>query len=530
MVYDISDFSEGLKEAESTGGVTGSVCVEREGTKHQFKFSILDLLPVNLRRIKANGTDRENLGEVFSGRVARSLLGELAPEVSTVYDGAKKRIAIVSKYLDNVYEGTLDHYLASINGPFERKHAHVVLQAKGDFIPKEQQDKSALYLDEDSPLAESMADALAVSALLGDHDVNPGNMIVTQDPTTGELRVGRIDFGHACNDLLNAPKVLGGKLLDTQNPIFDFFNRKSVAGARRGGDPSKLWRDYEGFVPSVVLAEALLRLGEKQVKLRVGLENAKQEFFDLADKIDRNPNDKKSREHLVKSLDAMHHAVTGQHLNPNVITHNQMVACFKSLDAFVMNNAKNATKAGNMMKLQAEFNQAIKTMLNTPINKRDKNSYETLLKTWQDKFQESGLINKKDGSLPWFKTEKESEPFVGNITEYCINQTIINTHKNLTHKPSIKLYARLKENMRILIAFAKNYFKNKEDPSELLQEAEVLEQEVDTKQDLLSYAEQTDTQVFDPAAHEKPSIKERYAQQKELQNPAAGRRRDIESQ
>jgi hypothetical protein len=527
MVYDISEFSESLKKAESTGGVTGSVCVESQGNKHQFKFSILDLLPVNLRRMKANGTDRENLGEVFSGRVAQSLLGELAPEVSTVYDGTKKRIAIVSKYLDNVYKGTLDHYLTSLNGAFERKHARVVLQTQGNFISKEQQEKSALYLTEDSPLAESMADALAVSALLGDHDVNPGNMIVTQDPTTGELRVGRIDFGHACNDLLNAPKTLGGKLRDKQNPIFDFFNRKNVAGARRGGDPSKLWRDYEGFVPSVVLGEALMRLGRKQLELKHGLRAAKQEFFDLVDRIERNPNDKKSRTHLIKSLDAMHHAVTGQHLAPNALTHNQMVECFKELDGFVLNNAKNAFKAGKMMKLQAEFNQAIKVMLDTPINKRDKDSYETLIKTWQNKFQESGLMNQEDGRLPWFKTEKESEPFVGNVTEYVINQAIVNIHKDLTHKPYSKLYIKLKDDIIKLIAFAKNYFKSKEDPLELVQEAEALEQEVDTKQAFLSYAELIDEQALVAGFHDKLTLKERYAEQRGELDPEAPHNKDI---
>ncbi len=535
MVYPTSDFSEGLKSAESSGGVTGSVRVEREGKYFQFKFSILDLLPINLRRIKAEGSDRENFGEVFSGRVARSMLGNLAPEVSLVYGGLKKRIAIVSQYLDDVYKGTLDNYLESINGAFDRKHARIVLQTKGNFIPKEKQDKAALYLDENSPLAESLADALAISALLGDHDVNPGNMIVTKDPNSDNLRVGRIDFGHACNDLLNAPRALGGKLIDKENPVFDFFNRTRVAGARRRGDPSKLWRDYEGFLPSTVLADALLRLGTKHTELKRGLESARQEFFDLLDKIEANPDDNISRKHLIKSLDAIHRSVTGQSLAPDVMAHNQMVKCFKALDAFVQKNAKNALKAGRLMRLQAEFNQAIREELNKPLDKREPDSFYKIQQTWQDKFKAAGFVDSETGHVPWFRQSKNEAPFTGNVTEYFINQVLAENHKKMRLKPTARLYAQIKADMTKLIIFIQNYFKTSNKPSEkaseLLDEAKALEEETGIKHDLCEYEKDTGNKVYLTDTGKPPplSMKERASMQRESLSPHR-QRKDIQQQ
>ncbi|MCC8417644.1 MAG: hypothetical protein LN588_03980 [Rickettsia endosymbiont of Bryobia graminum] len=83
-------------------------------------------------------------------------------------------MAIVSRYLQNV-EGTLEDYTFSNKG-------------SGD----ENSTKKMEYIRED------IANALALSALSGDHDVNAGNMFVIKD-SQKNLRIARIDLGRVIN-------------------------------------------------------------------------------------------------------------------------------------------------------------------------------------------------------------------------------------------------------------------------------------------------------------------------------------------
>ena len=110
--------------------------------------------------------------------------------------------------------------------------------------------------------SKSLARAIAISAIVGDYDVNTGNMLVIQPEGQAEPTIGRIDFGHAFNDLLNAPKKMGGEVRERKHPIFDFFNRTNVASFPKGSI-SKVWRDYVGLVPSSLLADALYQIGQQ---------------------------------------------------------------------------------------------------------------------------------------------------------------------------------------------------------------------------------------------------------------------------
>ncbi|MDF1826868.1 MAG: hypothetical protein P1U39_01140 [Legionellaceae bacterium] len=474
-----------------------------------------------MRRNKASGTDRENLGEVWLAKVLQPSMGELSPKVSSVYDGDKKRIHIASKYLSNVHTGTLDNYYASLNPKFKteldelnrgnrkklsngNKHVQIVL---GSGEPKE--DEFKLYLDESSTLATSMADALAVSAIGGDHDVNPGNMIVTKDKYTSELNVGRIDFGHAANDLINAPEMVGGRVRDPANPIVDFFNRTTVAGARKGGDESKFWRDYEGFVPSKVLGEALVRQGSKTAELSQGLQEARDEFTALHDMIRQNPNDRKSEMHLINSLNAMHEAITGHKVDIHVgVEHNTFVQILNDLDTFILNNAANAVKAGKMMTLQAEFQEAIKHC--------DGDNFDAFNTEWIAKFHKAGLADERGNPLcPWFKPSKNEAPFEGSVTEYLISEKIKSIHSRLDNAPSLDILKTIHEAMKDFYHFVVQYFSNhpSENASDYINIIDAMHEEVQNRQHALE-----NTSIVNNPNHESTSFDKIKARLHQLKN------------
>jgi len=206
MLRDIKEFD--TKSAKNTGGKTGSrrVSLHHVGTQdpplcYQLKPSILD--NTLLRRLKASFSDHENFGEVIAARIAKAVLPDNIPEVDLVYDSDSQRILIASKYLTESKIRTLDYYAreqgVSVNGKTHVKLVHG-LAGSGEL---------SIDGEENAFLRKGMANAIAVSIITGDHDINPGNILVIQD-NSGIERIARIDFGHAFNDLISAPEMMGG--------------------------------------------------------------------------------------------------------------------------------------------------------------------------------------------------------------------------------------------------------------------------------------------------------------------------------
>lgn len=144
---------DSLGEGKDSGGKTGSTQVSIRGKLYQLKKSILDSFQLK-RKIKAKFLDQENLGEFIAAAIARPALGvkdddsgpELAPKVVLVPYEQDTKIAVASRYIANV-GGTLN-------------------------------DAKLPVLTRLGPtLKQDLAEALAVSMLVGDHDVNTGNML-----------------------------------------------------------------------------------------------------------------------------------------------------------------------------------------------------------------------------------------------------------------------------------------------------------------------------------------------------------------
>ncbi|KTD66500.1 hypothetical protein Lsan_0445 [Legionella santicrucis] len=409
-----------LASSTSTGGVTGSVRVKGrvDGKNYQLKPSILDNTLV--RQVKAHRTDRENFGEVIASFVGRALLKDIAPDaipaVSLVYDSYNQKALIASKYLEGDVGGvrTLDQFA-------EEQGARIASHAK--FVSGNQIQQGTVGMESESisPLKSSLALAICISAILGDHDVNPGNMMVIT--RNGENTVARIDFGHAFNDLLHAPAVLGGGVLNANNPIKDFINREKIAGIKKG-DPSKLWRDYPGFVFSPEIAGALNVVGNiSDDKITEGITGAKKEFNALITSM-LNNSDKKGIIHVRNSLAAIAKNISDTPLDNKQTIDGQIDEVFSRIQSFVITNRDNALKISNLMKTQLYINELAAAGY-------DINEIFDALSKNQD-------LQPIHGKVEWIRENKHEPPFKGDLEQYIIRKRIDYLVENDPNDPVTK--------------------------------------------------------------------------------------------
>ncbi len=405
-----------FKEQKTTGGQTGSVCVsDIKGQLYQFKPSIL-ANPSLIRRLKAHDVDSENFGEVIASCVAQSLLGNtLVPEVSLVYDKAQGHLAVASKYLQGTHISTLDEFvIQELDKPFPSsvRHATFVSQKNAQSLAHEVD----LNQTQIMPLKKSLAEALVLSAIIGDHDVNPGNMmVVTQSQTK---QVARIDFGHAFNDLLSAPAILGGQLENKTYPVLDFFNRTSVAGIRA---PSKLWRDYPGMIPSMEIVMALRDFHVQfREKIQLGIQGAHNEFLEAIKVLEQN-HQHKSISHLRQSLLAICANIAPN--NKNLAENASTKDIFKFMQTFLLNNGQHLMQVANVMELQIYLEQTLHT------DAPDAKSLERINELLQE--NDFPRLGEK---IQWIRTGINEPPFVGSVAQYITHQLIVSSPDSAAQK------------------------------------------------------------------------------------------------
>jgi len=136
--------------------------------------------------------------------------------------------------------------------------------------------------------------ALASSIILGDHDINPNNFYAIIDKTTKEVRIGRIDLGHAFNDLIknwmvgsHTPNINGNR-----GTVLDFLNRK-----KENGGVTKFNRHIDrGIILDPEFAQALR---DQTENITGTLDTCKGELLELMQA------DNKVRKKLVKSAETL---------------------------------------------------------------------------------------------------------------------------------------------------------------------------------------------------------------------------------
>ncbi|MFA5959616.1 MAG: hypothetical protein WC785_03800 [Tatlockia sp.] len=442
------------ESSKSVGGVTGSVRVTGKagsadaGSAYQLKPSILDNSLV--RRTKAEGTDRENFSEFIAATLLFHLLkdkGISIPEVSLVYDRENKRVLIASKYVEGEKVQTLDEYakekglLISVEG----KKAHITMVA-GDGAKNNQAGIDSEHI---APLKKGLTQVVAANGLVGNHDVNPGNVLVVTD-AMGKSRLVAIDFGHAFNGLLNAPSILGGQFILPGNPVKDFFNREKVAGIA-GGDPSKLWRDYPGLVLTEEMADSVIEEGlHTDRAIKEGLRESKRAFEDLMQLVHQDGNEKDMLGHINKTLAKIDNdALRGAPIKARHVPTGILDKVYDDLESNIIANRNHSLKTGCQLKIQCMVNKGLSEGKDISTIQQELDEFIGRMPLSDEDV--SWLKNK---DMYWVKETKESKPFYGTLDQYILNKKISllqqsepNNALNSIAKNSLDFIAEHRENL-----------------------------------------------------------------------------------
>jgi hypothetical protein len=406
-----------LSDAKDTGGVTGSKKVTIDDDNYQLKPSVLSS---NIfRQLKEGWLDSSNIGELISSNLSSSIdqsyeidKAELIPKILLVYDDSKKQIGIASKYLKGV-QGTLDEYAEEQNVKITGKHVHISINKDGENI---------LNIGDKPQLVKDLAYCISLSALSGDHDINPGNMIIVKDNNNND-RIARIDFGHAFNDLVKYTNKFSTKNIN--NDILDFFNKESIDSLPLGGIP-KLWRDYSGIVPSRELAESLKEVGQVSNKtIKEGLKNSKESIAELIKNLEKiSPKPIETIVHIKESLIAINDKISNEKIDGGNLKY-KIEKVFKNLESFYEKNQEQMVGVGKLMNMQLDIDQMIK------MEKSDNKETEKIDKLWSNikkEFQDIRNIQGRQGDgITWVKNDKNSEAFIGTLRDFIkIREKAIN--------------------------------------------------------------------------------------------------------
>jgi len=415
--------------ATSVGGKTGSLRLQAEdGNYYQLKKSISNA--GLLRRVKAGFTDRENFCEVISSTIGRALTDsnnsvELVPEVSLVYDQDKKQVLVASRYLKG--EGDvkdLDKY-AKEERSVQTKRKIVKVTAKAE-------NEGEFFIGNDEQIKKDICKGMAVSAVVGDHDVNPANFVVVK--YNNKDRVARIDFGHAFNDLLRFGRIVGGGLINKENQILDFLNRQAVSHFNPNRQRSKLWKFYKGLIPSLEMAEALQEVAYS-TGLQDGINQARSSFDNLiVDLLADSQANSKVINHITKSLIAINNNISSSKIRADLHPQALVDLVFKNIEIFCRKNQEKMKDVAILVEMQANIDKMIldKSQIAPEMVEKIKSQYKDLL-------TKDGIKLSTGDGIKWVRTDEKISPFKGNIENYIKHRSrVLHCDPSLSKDFSLK--------------------------------------------------------------------------------------------
>ena len=392
------------KPLEGSGGATGSGRTKVGGQLYQVKGSIKH---AGLgRQFKARGLNTENYGEVIASNLARSLVRPSerghVPEVSLRQNSSQHEAVVTSRYLAGG-KGDLKALYLERAGQLPRGQKHPRIQLDS----MEPSGGGILRLD--AVASQDVRRNIALSSLLGDHDVNPGNMIALKDG-----HVGRIDFGHAFNELITGigGKLTGGGGVRHPNRILDFFNREKVSGLPLTGQTkSKLWRDYIGPGPSTGTTEALRSVADSQEWV-LGLAQAKTQFLDLVTSLSQEGTEAAQTQiqDITDSLKQMS-ANMGKPVDaqdPGDVIR----IVFENLHSFVSTGQEQMRTVADLSELQTQIDECIRR------------GDEGLTQSMIDSFNRLKVtdLGNGDNGITWMKQSAGTPAFSGTLVAYYLNR------------------------------------------------------------------------------------------------------------
>lgn len=247
-------------------------------------------------------------------------------------------------------------------------------------------------------LKKELCKSMALRALMGDHDGNPGNYLFVKD-AEGRRHVAGIDYGHAFNDMIKSMSDGGRPRADG---ILNYLNQGTNFGK------SKL-TNFSGLVPDADFAEALRETSDpaRVAKMTEATSQAVQEIKELRA---RGVSEKRLTD-TIKTLCARMGDPIGkgeEKTFKHVMERFEGVAC-----NFVKKNAEEMRSVANLVDVQVEIDKALKS--GQPI---DMGRIEKLYQ--QDEKYLKGKSFKD--TIEWPKTDGDKSAKKCSVVEYAAHR------------------------------------------------------------------------------------------------------------
>jgi len=399
-----------------------------EGVKFQVKKPGMF---VRMRRLLGYDRDISDiLGEFISSAISAAALNtdevERAPTVFLVKGSDDYPVKIASRYINYGKEGIasteIDNLLDQAKGKVKTKgkHATIVINETGAEKTSELV-AGKKYAGKDTTKSETVIDkkelyrAIKISILLGDHDLNPGNFFSIKNEATGVNYVGRIDLGHAFNNLI---KTWGlgadsrSRIAPDRGFVLDSLNRTEINGLK--DSTPKLRKYYKGIIPDLDFAD-VLRESFDMGSIQAAIDAAKEQILEMM-------QDPKCAKEITKALITLGIKVRAP-ISPKIIADLKrggdaarealVNECLDNISAFVERNQEEQVSIGNVIEVQALIDKALtgKDVNLSQIAARITELYNT------DKGYLSGK-DKETGEVEWLRTDKDKTIFKGSLRDY----------------------------------------------------------------------------------------------------------------
>jgi len=424
-ILDKADFTD-LGASEK--GASGShVLIDKNNIKYQEKITIANNKKESWSGLQDNYSDI--LSEFIASKLSYMALNSysemlVSPEVYFLFDATKpKEIYLASKYVNfgnnNAvsmdFDGIRDAIAKTSNPGFISDKHHVELADSDD-----SQDPDILILDKvyqfrnNSQIFSATMDrktlfnTIVFSAIVGDHDINPGNMFFNFDKVNNISLVGRIDYGHAFNDMIKYwgahasrvnPDITGYPL---RGEILDYFNREKLDLVMDKTGKSKLNRYYNISYIRPELIGSLRQISN--VNFTDALNIAKQEIKMMASK------NNTIQEKLAVAMDDICRRV-GVEPGPSYFP-SKLDYFINAIFEFINQNQKEALAVANQLEIQFTVSQVLNEQMGVD------EAVAKIMNLYRD--QSSRYFSGKNpfDAQEWIKLSSRENTFYGNLPEY----------------------------------------------------------------------------------------------------------------
>ena len=422
--FKLQSYNKKITDFKPTGigtpGVSPSFQAEQkggDGSRFQIKRSNFIK---TLRRIGGYDPNQADiLGEYISSQLmARFLnhenLPELAPEVSLVYNQNTHDFNLASRYLNDLNTAKTQYVGMTFGDLVKKKENNQKIEGDTKLIFDQNLllghnqlpigKPFGVMLEKDQPQVEVTLDkkelyqALKSSIILGEHDLNPDNFYIVHDKAEQKTHIGRIDMGHAFNDLIKRWGIHEQLPVKNENRgfVLDALNRETVNGGK-----TKFLRYFgDGVTLDPEFAEVL----------RANI----NEFDDVI-------NDCKNSLSLLMNNDPE----TAKAINDSIITlcqrigqplvkgENPLDGLMARCTNFISSNQKEAESVANLIDVQAKIDQMIKT--------ENEEEIESLAKEIRDIYNSDERYLKEksfENKIEWVRTSQTAPPIKANLYQY----------------------------------------------------------------------------------------------------------------